>query len=385
MITPRVVIAHDYLTQRGGAERTVLGLLRAFPGARVVTSVYAPESTFPEFADVDVETLWLQRIRAFRSDPRLALPWLAKAWQDHVIDDADVVVASSSGWAHGVSTTAPKVVYCHNPARWLYQPEDYLAKAPMAARLVRRMLADRLIAWDCERADEAAVYLVNSSAVAGRVLLRYGRDSEIIPPPVTIDPHGEQEPVAGLEPGFLLTVSRARGYKNVRLVCEAVEGLPDQRLAVIGSLPTRHAAWSDRLRGVGHVTDAQLRWLYANCSAVVSASREDFGLTPIEGNLFGKPAVLLRAGGFLDTLVEGVTGCFIEAETVDAVRAALGRIPAVSASVLTTYATGFGTDVFGARIRAVVDEVLAGVSAPSVLRLPEQPAVETMPASIQNR
>src|SRR3954469_18342389 len=111
-IQPRVVIAHDYLSQRGGAERTVLGLLESFPGARVVTSVFEPSQTYPEFGAVDVETLWPNRIATFRRDPRLALPWLASAWQAHRIDDADVVVCSSSGWAHGVSTSAPKVVYC---------------------------------------------------------------------------------------------------------------------------------------------------------------------------------------------------------------------------------------------------------------------------------
>src|SRR4051812_17900219 len=123
----RAVIAHDYVSQRGGAERVTLALLRAFPGAPLVTSVYEPEQTFPEFQAHDIRTSSLQRIGAFRRDPRLALPLLARTWVRTVIDSADVVVASSSGWAHGV-TTAPgvrKIVYCHNPARWLYQTNEY--------------------------------------------------------------------------------------------------------------------------------------------------------------------------------------------------------------------------------------------------------------------
>src|SRR3954464_8624847 len=79
-ITPRVAIAHDYVTQRGGAERVVLTLLRAFPGAPLYTSFFAPESTFPEFADYDVRVSGLNRVGVLRRDPRRALPLLAGAF-----------------------------------------------------------------------------------------------------------------------------------------------------------------------------------------------------------------------------------------------------------------------------------------------------------------
>jgi glycosyltransferase involved in cell wall biosynthesis len=367
--SPRVVIAHDYITQRGGAERVVLGLLDAFPGARLVTSVFAPKATFPEFADHRVETLWLNKVPAFRRDPRLAFPFLARAWSNAVIEDADVVLCSTSGWAHGVSTSASKVAYCYNPARWLYQPEDYLMGAGKPARVLRDRLAPKLMSWDAQKATEVSRYVTTSTAVAGRILEFYGRDSEIVPPPVNIDPEGDQEPVVGVQPGFLLSVSRARGYKNVQIVCDAVEGLPGERLVVIGDLPARESGgdWSERLQGVGRVSDAQLRWLYANCRAVVSASHEDFGLTPIEGNAFGKPAVLLRAGGFLDTLVEGITGCFIEDETPNAVRAALLRIPEVDAETLKVYAKGFRQEVFMRKMRTIVDEVAGRAGSTSLV------------------
>ena len=67
---------HDYLTQRGGAERVVLSLMEAFPGARLVTSVYDPAKTFPEFGQYDVETTWLNKVPIFRADPRRAMPFL---------------------------------------------------------------------------------------------------------------------------------------------------------------------------------------------------------------------------------------------------------------------------------------------------------------------
>src|SRR5664280_1220390 len=127
---PRIVIVHDYVTQRGGAERVVLDLLRSFPGTRLVTACFEASSTYPRFAAYDIETLWLDRVPMFRRDPRTAFPFLAKAFSRHIIDDADLVICSSSGWAHRVTTSAPKIVYCHNPARWLYQPDDYFADLP---------------------------------------------------------------------------------------------------------------------------------------------------------------------------------------------------------------------------------------------------------------
>ena len=40
----RVAIAHDYLTQRGGAEKVVLAMARAFPEAPIYTTLFEPST-----------------------------------------------------------------------------------------------------------------------------------------------------------------------------------------------------------------------------------------------------------------------------------------------------------------------------------------------------
>jgi glycosyltransferase involved in cell wall biosynthesis len=145
-----------------------------------------------------------------------------------------------------------------------------------------------------------------------------------MPPPVTLDADGPQEPIADLRPGYLLTLARSRAYKNVRLICETVAGMENERLVVVGDLPA--GDWPPRVRSVSGISDAQVRWLYANCRAVVAAAKEDFGLTPIEGFAFGRPAVALRAGGYLDTVVDGVTGVFFNEPTPSSLGAALMRL-----------------------------------------------------------
>ena len=114
---PKVALAHDYLSERGGAERVVLSLTRAFPGAPLYTSVHHREM-YADLAEVDVRASMLDRFGVLRRRHRAALPMLPTAFgRLHV--DADVVVCSSSGWSHGISTDGRKIVYCYNPPRWL--------------------------------------------------------------------------------------------------------------------------------------------------------------------------------------------------------------------------------------------------------------------------
>ena len=118
-----------------------LSLTRAFPGAPVYTSLYDPDGTFPEFAEVDVRTLPINRLAPLRRYHRLALPLLAPSFSRLKVK-ADVVICSSSGWAHGARVEGRKIVYCHTPARWLYQSDRYLrgraARAAVASSSARR-------------------------------------------------------------------------------------------------------------------------------------------------------------------------------------------------------------------------------------------------------
>ncbi len=361
--SPRVVVVHDYLTQRGGAERVVLALMTAFPEARLLTSIYDPDTTFDEFRQYRVETMWLSRFGVFRRDPRRAMPLLARAFSRHDLRDADVVVSSTSGWAHGIAGDMPKVVYCHNPARWLYQPSDYFAGRPdVVTRTFLRATAP-LRGWDRRSADATSLYFANSTAVRERVADVYGIDAALLPPPASLDPHGPQEPVPGLEPGFLLTVSRRRAYKNTVLACQAVESLDGVRLVAVGGLPDKPdgGAWDSRLQGRQDLSDAQMRWLYASCRGVVAVSREDFGLTPVEGYSFGKPAAVLRAGGYLDSAAPGVASVFIDEPTIEAtcrgITGLLGR--SWDEAAVCAHAERFGLAHFQERLRDAVASVVA--------------------------
>ena len=365
---PRVAIAHDYLTQRGGAERVVLSMLEAFPDATVHTTLYDPEGTFPEFRDVDIRVSPLNRVGPLRRHHRAALPFLPFASSALRID-ADLVIASSSGWAHGFPTTGHTLVYCHAPARWLYQSERYLGGDPRRSPTGLVLLALRapLRRWDRRAAARADVYLANSHVVRERIGEAYGIDAEVLPPPFAVDTTGDQEAVpeaADWGEGYHLVVSRLLPYKNVDQVIEAFRDLPE-RLLVIGAGPLLaplRAAAPDNVRIATDLTDAQMRWAYAHACALVAASHEDFGLTPLEAGAFGRPTLALRAGGYLDTIAEGVNGAFFDEPTPAAIRAAVvaHRDHQWDAQAIMRHVERFSPDRFVARLRTEVEHLLRG-------------------------
>ncbi|MFZ2056950.1 MAG: glycosyltransferase [Acidimicrobiales bacterium] len=368
--TEPVALVHDYLTQRGGAERAVLAMARAFPRAPLYTSLYDPTGTFPEFADLDVRPSWLDRVPGLRRHHRAALPLLAKTFSSTTID-ADVSLCSSSGWAHGVATTGRKLVYCHTPARWLYQTDRYLGKRASVAgsgRLLKQSalgaFRKHLESWDRAAAASADRYLVNSTASAKAVRHLYGLEAEVLAPPPAIDAAGPLRPVPGLDPGYWLCVSRLLPYKNLDLVIEAVRACRDARLVIVGDGPERVRL--EMLAGPGvtflrGLADDQLRWCYANCKALLTASYEDFGLTPLEVAAFGKPTAAPRLGGFLDTIVEGQTGVFFERPDAGLIAEAMSHLAGIAwvGEVIAEHAASFNEARFAARLREVVAEEAA--------------------------
>jgi glycosyltransferase involved in cell wall biosynthesis len=360
--TGSVAIAHDYLATIGGAERVFLSIARALPSAPIYTSLYEPELVTPAYRELDVRTSALNRFRVLRRNYRMAMPALPFAMRQLNVD-ADVVVCSSSGWSHGVRTEGRKVVYCHNPARWLYQRSEYLRGGRRSWWLASTAMHPFLLAWDRRAARGCSRYLANSSIVARRVQSVYGVEAEVLPPPVTFRADAPQEPVLGIEPGFLLVVSRLIEHKNVHAVVDAMRLLPGERLVIVGEGPAKadlvtHAP--SNVTFLGHVSDDELHWLYQQCAGLVSASREDFGLTPVEAGAFGKPSALLHYGGFLDTMIDGETAVFFQRPTATQVASAIRSLQQHrwDSAAIRRNAGRYSEEGFASRLRAIVADEL---------------------------
>lgn len=368
MQAPSVAIAHDYLTQRGGAERVVLAMARAFPGARIYTTLYHPEGTYPEFADLDIVVTPLNKVPFLRRQHRLALPLLARA-SSRVEIEEDIVVVSSSGWAHGFQARGAKLVYCHSPARWLYLTDEYVGSGPRARLKAAAMKALHrpLERWDQQAATGADRYLANSTVVRQRIADVYGIDADVLPPPHGVSLEGDRDGIPGIAQwapdGYHLVVSRLMPYKNIGQVIAAFAQLPHERLLIVGAGPLRDeltAVATPNVRLVQDLTDAQMRWAYAGTTALIAPSREDFGLTPLEAGAFGKPVLALRGGGYLDTVLEDHTGLFFDAAVPADIRAAVGsaRDREWDADLIRDHVNTFAEPRFHALLRGAVADLL---------------------------
>ncbi|MCV7506505.1 glycosyltransferase [Micrococcus luteus] len=370
MTRGRIAIAHDYLTQKGGAERVVLALHRMWPDAPIYTTFYDPEGTFPEFKGAHIITSPLNRVGLLRKDPRRALPLLPLASTLMHVKEP-VAVVSTSGWAHGFRYDGATLVYCHTPARWVYLLDDYLGedgRNSIKGRIAR-VLRPGLRRWDRAAVRRRSRYVANSTVVKERIEDVYGLDGVgLVFPPHSVSTDGPQEPIPGAErlaeDGFLLSVARLMPYKHVD-VAIAAAARAGRPLVVIGKGPEearlRAMAGEDVVFGQD-LTDAQLRWAYAHATALIAASHEDFGITPLEASAWGVPTVALRAGGYLDTIVEGVNGVFVDAPTVEAVADGVERLLADDwdRAAMEAHAARFSEDEFARQIHCLVEELPGG-------------------------
>lgn len=356
----KVAIVHDTVAQYGGAERVLLHLLEAFPDAPVYTAIFDPEMTYQQLRVADVRPLGINRVGLIRRNHRIALPLLAWAYSRLTVE-ADVVFCCSWGWAHGARVSGRKVVYCYTPARWLYQSDRYVGHGPSLRKAALLPLRGPLTRWDRRQAASAHRYVTLSTAVQQRIADLYGRESEVLAPPPGLPAQGSSRPLDGLQPGFWLCPSRFLPYKNVDAVVKAFRFLPEQRLVVVGTGPQEtkiRAVAGSNVMVRGLVSDPELRWLYQNCNGVVAASYEDYGLTPLEAATFGKPAAVLRWGGFLDTVAEGVTGTFFDAPEAPLIAEAVAGLGALhlSAGEIERHARQFSADRFKNRMKEIAAE-----------------------------
>jgi len=312
-----LALAHDYLTQRGGAERVVATWCRSFPDAPLYTALYDPARTFDAFRTHEIHTSWLNRVSFVRHDHRRALPLLAPTTSLQRID-ADVVLASSSGWAHAVRTDGRLVVYCHAPARWLYQKDRYLAAGALgaAATAAAHLLGSPLRAWDQRAAQRADQYLANSTFTQRLIQSVYGIDAPVIAPPVALP----NTLPADSDRSDVLIVARLLPYKNVDLAIEVARELGDLRFRVVGDGPLRASLERSAPPNVtfaGAVDELDLWREYTGTRVHLALSHEDFGITPLEAAAAGRPTIARRSGGYIDTITES-TGILLDEAAINA-------------------------------------------------------------------
>ncbi|MEG3439692.1 glycosyltransferase [Pannus brasiliensis CCIBt3594] len=312
----KIALVHDYLTQRGGAERVFEILCRAFPSAPIFTSLYDPRKTI----SVDsrrVKTSFLQNIPGASRYFRLLAPLYFPAFQMLDLQDYDLIISSTSSFAKAVrkNPKAIHICFCHNVTRFLWDTRTYLQeyKDFNAYTPVIEWFFEFMREIDLGVASNPDIYVANSSIVAERIQKIYNKNALVINYPIDSDKFfalDEKE-------DFYLVSSRLLSYKRIDIIVEAFNWL-GWPLLIVGDGPERErlqAKALDNIQFLGYVSDKLRGYLMAKARALVIAALEDYGLVPIEANASGTPVIAYGAGGVTDTQISGQTGILFKPQT----------------------------------------------------------------------
>jgi glycosyltransferase involved in cell wall biosynthesis len=357
--TPRVAIAHEWMVRYAGSERCVDELVRAFPSARLLTTLSVPGALPPALAPA--ETSFLQHVPGASSHHEWLLPLMPLAWRTMpVLGDVDAVIVSSHACAKAVRVAPgiPVLCYCYTPMRYAWDFAAERGRFPRGTRTAARGLMVGFRRWDRRSASRVTRFVSISRAIAERVLRVYGRRSSVVHPPVRTDfftPGGER----GAD---FLYVGRLVAYKRADLVVEAFRDLP-HRLTVVGEgamLPALRERATPNVRFLRQIDDARLRDLYRASRALVYPADEDFGIVMAEAQACGAPVVGADLGGARDIVVPGTTGWLIGRQEVAELRAAVRRAARTDLDpvAIRRHAEGFSAESFRRRMRAEVQALI---------------------------
>lgn len=389
----RIALTADWLPTLGGAERVIAELHHIWPDAPIFTTVARRERLGP-LTNADLRLSRLQIPFRILGTHTLLLPWMPRAMERFDLRDYDVILSSSHAVGKGIvpPSTAVHICYCHTPMRYAWEMEDqYLDDFRVPRRLrtmVRRELA-RIRRWDLTTADRVDRFIANSTTTQERIARIYGRESEVVHPPVDdrffdvplngkkvssyeLRVHESHSQLATRNPQLetrnpqpsFLAVGRLVPYKRFDLLIEVANALHlPLTIAGDGSDAERLKAMAGpTVTFLGYVPEDDLPSLYASAQAFLFPPLEDAGVVPLEAQACGTPVIALGQGGAVDTVRNGVTGLFFLTQTAEALIETIRsfRPETFDQEVIREHARRFSEERFRKRMSEIVQEEAEG-------------------------
>jgi glycosyltransferase involved in cell wall biosynthesis len=362
-----VALVHDFLLDVRGAERVFIELCEMWPQADIFTAVYDEEGTEGRFANRTVHSSFLQRLKPSARTFRALLPLYPAAIESFDLSDYDLVVSSSSAWAHAVlcDERTVHVSYCHNPFRYAWNDRDRTlarSRTPVTRAFLRGAFR-RWRQWDWIAAQRTDRYVANSRTTQARVRAYFGREASVVYPPVE---------TARFSPGAVgdhyAVVSELMPHKQIDVAVAAFHSLR-LPLIVVGDGPDlrrlRRAA-GPTIKFVGRLPDKAVADILQGARALVVTAVEEFGIAAVESQAAGRPVIARRGGGALETIVDGVTGCFWSGGAEELAQTVLAfDDAAVDPLVCARNAAQFDTESFHRGMRAEIQAARFSGTRPS--------------------
>ena len=357
----RIALVHDYLTQYGGGERVLEAFSEIWPEAPIFTLIYDARLTGNRFKDKEIHTSFLQKIPLVKSKHRLFLFLMPIAVEQFDLSDYDIVLSDSASYAKGVITKPSTfhICYCHTPTRYAWDDSHRYIKEAGYSYLIKKLVPlaiNYIRLWDREAASRVDKFIANSHFVKKRITKYYGKESEVIHPPVSADNFAISDNIDD----YFLMVGRFLPYKKFDLAIEAFNRL-GWPLKIIGDGPERRRLLRMANRNIeflGIQSDEVLRGYYSRCRALIFPQEEDFGIVALEAMASGRPVIAYRAGGALEIVEEGATGMFFNEQTVDSLMECLKRFnhKDFNSAAIKRHALRFDKEIFKDKIKLFIEE-----------------------------
>jgi len=361
----KIALAHDALINNGGAERVFQVFCEIFPDAPIYTSVFFPEKTLPFFKNKTIFTSPLQKIVKTEIQFKNLFPLSLYLMQKFDMSSFDIIISSSTFCAKYLKKKKAKhICYMHQPFRLLWEPNSYDHRYINLKKSLIIPFLPLFRKWDINVTKDTDILISNCSTTKKKIKNYYNLDSTVINPPFgkfvseNTETNGE----------YYLVVSRLEPYKRVDIAIEAFNKL-ELPLKVVGTgsqLDALKKISKNNIKYFHNIDDKKLKKLYENCKALVFPQEEDFGLTPIEANLFGKPVICYCKGGVETTMtpyngknLNQATAIFFHEQNVDCLIAAIIKFKTIlfNKVVLKKNAERFSEDIFKQNILDIINSI----------------------------
>jgi len=347
-----LAIVHEWVQARAGSEQVFEILARTFEDADLYALSVNPETRL-QVGNRPIATTWLDH-PLLRERRGVTLPLMPLAWRGLGRSKYDAVISSHHAFAHSNRLAVEGGIhlsYVYSPARYIWSPEiDERGSSALLAPM-RSILKKA----DLRAISRVTAFAAISAEIAGRIQKYWNRPAVVIHPPARVE-YFRSTSGAAKQGGYVLGVGRWIPYKNLHLVIAAasIAGMP---VKIAGRGPDKHRIVAEAARArvpvdlIESPSDEELRNLYQGASVLVFPTMEDFGIVPVEAQAAGTPVVAPRAGGALDTVIDGVTGVLTPSVDPVELAAAIGEATRLNPADCVRNAENFSSTRFQLRIR----------------------------------
>ena len=335
-----VAIVADWLVTYAGAERVIKEFFDIYPNAELYSVVdFLNDQARVYLHGKKANTTFVQNLPMSKNKYQKYLPLMPYAIEQLDVSQHDVIISSSHAVAKGVLTGPDQlhISYVHSPIRYAWDLQhQYLKEAGLnkgVKSFLARFLLHKIRMWDYRTANGVDQFVANSHFISRRIKKVYGRDADVIYPPVDVNRFSLGEN----KEDFYITASRMVPYKRMDLIVEAFSHMPDKKLIVIGSgseMEKIKAKAAKNIEIMGFQPDDVIQDLMRRAKAFVFAAEEDFGITPVEAQACGTPVIAFGKGGVLETVrpygVDKPTGIFFRKQDANSIVEAVSNFDTIS-------------------------------------------------------